>query len=84
MRSGWFVEPTIFTGVSNAMRIAREEVFGPILSVIPFDSDDEAVAIANDTEYGLAAGIWTQSMARALAMRSGCRLARSGSMRIGW
>lgn len=66
--SGWFVEPTIFTGVTNAMRIAREEVFGPVLSVLTFDTDDEAVAIANDTEFGLAAGIWTRSLARAISM----------------
>ncbi len=65
---GWFVEPTIFTGVTNTMRIAREEVFGPILSILTFDTDDEAVAIANDTEFGLAAGIWTRSLARAMAM----------------
>ena len=66
--SGWFVEPTIFTGVNNTMRIAREEVFGPILSIIPFDTDDEAVEIANDTPYGLAAGVWTQSLERALLL----------------
>ncbi|MCC7485745.1 MAG: aldehyde dehydrogenase [Burkholderiales bacterium] len=65
---GWFVEPTIFTGVKNSMRIAQEEVFGPVLSVIPFRDEDEAVAIGNDVVYGLAAGVWTQSMRRALAM----------------
>ena len=59
---GWFVEPTVFTGVKPAMRIAQEEVFGPVLSVIPFDDEDEAIAIANDTQYGLAAGVWTQSI----------------------
>jgi len=64
----WFVKPTIFTGVNNAMRIAQEEVFGPVLSVIPFRDEDEAVAIANDVLYGLAAGVWTQSLARATAM----------------
>jgi (Z)-2-((N-methylformamido)methylene)-5-hydroxybutyrolactone dehydrogenase len=66
--SGWFVEPTIFTDVTNKMRIAREEVFGPLLSTLRFESDDEAVAIANDTEFGLAAGIWTQSLARAISL----------------
>jgi (Z)-2-((N-methylformamido)methylene)-5-hydroxybutyrolactone dehydrogenase len=63
---GWFVEPTIFSGVNNQMRIAREEVFGPVLSVIRFRDEDEAVAIANDSLYGLAAGMWTQSIKRAL------------------
>lgn len=65
---GWFVEPTIFADVTNDMRIAREEVFGPVLSVIRFESDDEAVALANDTPFGLAAGLWTTDLARALAM----------------
>ena len=66
--SGWFVEPTIFTGVEPRMRIANEEVFGPVLSIIPFDDEDEAVRIANSTIYGLAAGVWTTSIRRALLM----------------
>ncbi|HEY9447571.1 MAG TPA: aldehyde dehydrogenase [Burkholderiales bacterium] len=66
--NGWFVEPTIFTGVDNAMRIAQEEVFGPVLSVIPFEDEEEAIAIGNDVVFGLAAGVWTQNMRRALSM----------------
>jgi len=66
--TGWFVEPTIFTGVKPGMRIAQEEVFGPVLSVISFEDEDEAVAIANDTLFGLAAGVWTSSIKRALQM----------------
>src|SRR5215216_4337144 len=65
---GWFVEPTIFDGVHNGMRIAQEEVFGPVLAVIPFEDEDDAIAIANDVVYGLAAGVWTQNMRRALMM----------------
>ena len=65
---GWFVEPTIFTGVKNSMRIAQEEVFGPVLSVIPFRDEDEAIAIGNDVVFGLAAGVWTQNMRRAFTM----------------
>ncbi|HKF67213.1 MAG TPA: aldehyde dehydrogenase [Vicinamibacterales bacterium] len=65
---GWFVEPTIFSGVRNSMRIAQEEVFGPVLSIIPFKDEEEAIAIGNDIVYGLAAGVWTQNMRRALLM----------------
>ncbi len=65
---GWFVEPTIFTGVRNDMRIAQEEVFGPVLAVIPFSDQDEAVAIGNDVIFGLAAGVWTQNIGRAITM----------------
>ncbi|MBS7662533.1 aldehyde dehydrogenase [Pseudomonas lalucatii] len=62
---GTYVEPTIFDGVDNAMRIAKEEIFGPVLSVIGFDTVEEAVAIANDTVYGLAAAVWTSNLSKA-------------------
>lgn len=61
---GLFVKPTIFADVHNAMQIAREEVFGPVLAIIPFDEEEEAIAIANDTKFGLASGVWTQSLNR--------------------
>jgi betaine-aldehyde dehydrogenase len=63
---GNFLEPTIFDNVTPEMRIAREEIFGPVLSVIPFDSEDQAVAIANDSEYGLAAAVWTLNINRGI------------------
>jgi (Z)-2-((N-methylformamido)methylene)-5-hydroxybutyrolactone dehydrogenase len=68
MGDGWFVQPTIFTGVENSMRIAQEEVFGPVLSVIKFRDEEEAIAIANDILYGLAAGVWTESIRRAVTV----------------
>ena len=65
---GWYVEPTLFTDVDNAMTIAREEIFGPVLVVIPFEDDDDAVRIANDSTYGLGGAIVSASLERALAV----------------
>lgn len=62
---GSYIEPTIFDGVNNAMKIAREEIFGPVLSVLTFDTAQEAIQIANDTPYGLAAAIWTSNLSKA-------------------
>jgi (Z)-2-((N-methylformamido)methylene)-5-hydroxybutyrolactone dehydrogenase len=66
--AGQFVEPTIFTGVRNDMRIAQEEVFGPVLAVIPFDDEADAIRIGNDIAFGLAAAVWTRSLHRALLL----------------
>ena len=65
---GFFVLPTVFADVQNTMQIAQEEVFGPVLAVIAFDDEEDAIRIANATRYGLAAGVWTQSLPRAMRM----------------
>jgi len=70
---GYFVQPTVFSGVSNAMTIAREEIFGPVISVIPFDDVDQVLKMANDTEYGLGGGVWTHNLATAHQVSQGIR-----------
>ncbi len=68
LAEGHWVAPTILTGATNDMRIAREEIFGPVLVVLPYRDDDEAVALANDSDYGLSAGVWSSDTGRALAV----------------
>jgi aldehyde dehydrogenase (NAD+) len=68
LEKGFFIEPTIFADVKNDMKVAAEEIFGPVLSIIPFTDEEEAVAIANATPYGLASGIWSENISRCLRM----------------
>ncbi len=79
LAGGFFVPPTIFADVDNQMTIAREEIFGPVMSVIPFADEDEAIRIANDTMYGLAAAVWTRSLNKALRV---ARALRAGTVWI--
>ncbi len=76
---GWYVQPTLFADVDNGMRIAREEIFGPVLSVIPYRDGDEAVRIANDSEYGLSGSVWTSDDVRGLEV---ARRVRTGSFGV--
>lgn len=76
---GWFVSPTVFADVDNSDRIAQEEIFGPVLAVIPYDGDDEAVALANDSEFGLAGTVWSTDDERATEI---ARAVRTGTVGI--
>ncbi|WBU63640.1 aldehyde dehydrogenase [Paracoccus aerodenitrificans] len=71
--AGYFVQPTVFANVSNDMRIAQEEIFGPVAALIPFEDEDDAVSIANDTRFGLTAGLWTRDTGRAHRVASRIR-----------
>jgi aminomuconate-semialdehyde/2-hydroxymuconate-6-semialdehyde dehydrogenase len=75
---GWWIEPTLWTGLTNADRPLREEIFGPAAALVPFDTEDEAVALANDTDYGLASSVWTTDLSR------GHRVAQQMRVGISW
>ena len=77
--TGWYVPPTILGDVDNGMRVAREEIFGPVLSFIAYDDEDDAVRIANDSPYGLSGGVWSGDDGRALAV---ARRVRTGSIAV--
>ena len=79
LAKGFFVEPTLFTNVANSMKIAQEEIFGPVLVAIPFDDDDDAVRIANDSIYGLSGGVYSASLDRAMSV---ARRIRAGVMSV--
>jgi betaine-aldehyde dehydrogenase len=68
LERGWYVEPTVFADVKSAMRIAQEEIFGPVLAVLAYDDDDDAIRLANDSRYGLSGSVWTNDYARGLAI----------------
>ena len=79
LETGYFVQPTVFSNVKPGMTIEQEEIFGPVLSIIPYDTEDEAVSIANDTIYGLAGGVWAGTPERAQAV---ARKIRAGQVEV--
>ena len=76
---GFYISPTVFDDVTNDMKVASEEIFGPVLSIIAFDTEEEAIAIANETVYGLAAALWTQDISRAHLVS---RALRAGTVHV--
>ncbi|WP_439658846.1 2-hydroxymuconic semialdehyde dehydrogenase [Lentzea sp. HUAS TT2] len=78
LRDGSWIEPTLWTGLTNADRVVRDEIFGPVAALIPFDAEDEAIALANDTDYGLAASVWTNDL------RRGHRVAQAMNVGMSW
>ena len=79
--SGFFVQPTVFADVDNKMTIAQEEIFGPVLSIIPYDTEEDAIKIANDSVYGLAGSVWTTDVAEGIEVSEKIR---TGTYAINW
>jgi aldehyde dehydrogenase (NAD+) len=79
LTKGWYVEPTVFVDVDNKMRIAQEEIFGPVVAVIPYDDEEDAVRIANESDYGLSGSVWTADVDRGLAV---ARRVRTGTYTV--